>query len=132
MSYIKIQKIKKNSIESSEKNYIYFGCDDGGIWIKKEDGSSYYILYGYSSYPSIIGFDTINSHIGDTLIINGINFVTNVTSVTFNNVLVTSVSVLSSTQLSVMIPTTVTAGDVPIFVSTCYGLSQSVSHIILN
>ena len=55
MSYIKIQKITKENVDTPEKGYIYFGYDDTdtqnkGLWIKDDDGSdAYYILRGYAS-----------------------------------------------------------------------------------
>jgi len=43
MSYIKIQNIPKENVEPPENGYVYFGYDDGGLWIKKDDGSTYYL-----------------------------------------------------------------------------------------
>lgn len=108
MSYIKIQKILKEEVETPEPGYIYLGYDDSsvgstgnGLWIKNDDGSeAYYILSGYATNPSISSiFPADSAYIGNTIVINGANFVPFNTQVTFNGVSGTSVNVLSAIQL---------------------------------
>lgn len=133
MSYIKIKKISKEDVETPEKGYIYFGFDDpsNGPWIKDDDGSdAYYIFSGYDSEPKIISVNPINSAFnGDTITINGTNFIPSITSVNFDDKMGLDVNVLSVTQLTVIVPSDIT-GNVSITVSTLYGDSLPYSYSI--
>ena len=133
MSYIKIQKIAKELVDTPEKNHIYFGYDSGGLWLKDDDGTdAYYILNGYASQPTILNFNpSTGSFNGDTLTINGSNFISFNTTVTFNGVLGTSVNVTSANSLTVVVPDT--PGNVPVIVTTTYGGSSlPVTYLITH
>jgi hypothetical protein len=130
MSYIKVAKIVKETVDIPEKGYIYFGYDSGGLWIRDDDGTSpYYILSGYASSPSISSFYPTSAFVGDTITINGNNFIKDTTSVTFNGVSGTSVTVLSVTQLTVVVPNTST-GAVNVIVKTPNGSSSPASFTV--
>ena len=134
MSYIKIQNIDKDVVETPEKGYIYFGYDSGGLWIKNDDPTqeAYYILNGLATIPSISSFTPANGAFnGETINIFGSNFIPLYTSVTFNGILGTGVNVSGENQLSVIVPDV--PGDVFVIVTTRYGgssnpVSYSISH----
>lgn len=132
MSYIKIQKISKDTVETPEKGYIYFGFDEDpikGPWIKDDDGTTRYILISNDATPQIYSISPANSAFnGDTITINGANFILGDTSVYFDNELGLDVTVLSVYQLTVVIPNNVT-GSITITVQTSYG-SDSQSYIV--
>ena len=111
MSYIKIQKILKEDVETPEDGYIYFGYDDptvgsgvtGGFWIKDDTGSgATYLFNGYSNAPSIISINPTSAYNGDTILISGINFLGDVVA-TFSGI-TGMTTVISPNQISVIIP----------------------------
>jgi hypothetical protein len=132
MSYIKIQKIKKENIGVPEKGYIYFGYDDDvntgkGLWIKDDDGSAaYHIL----AQPVITGFNPTTAYAGDNISIIGYNFISGQTTVTFNGFFA-SVVFLSTTEISVIIPYSISGGVADVVVSTINGSSSPASFIII-
>ena len=137
MSYIKIQKIRKEDVETPEKGYIYVGYDDStvggsgsGLWIKDDDGNlAYYVLTGSGTGPTITNIQPADSSfVGDTITINGTNFVNGYTIVTFGGVSGTSVNVLTSGQLTVVVPNNL--GSVSVAVHTPYGVSSDFSYTI--
>ena len=69
MSYIKIENIKKETVETPEVGHVYFGYDDFGFWVKKDDGSdATYILEGVYTDPTIIDFvPGIGAYVGDQI-----------------------------------------------------------------
>jgi len=133
MSYIKIKKILKEEVDTPEEGYIYFGFDDPskGPWVKDDDGSeAYYILSGSESNPSIVSISPTSSAFnGDTITINGTNFIPSITSVKFDSKLGLDINVLSVTQLTVIVPSEI-SGIVSIVVSTTYGSSLPVLYTI--
>jgi len=140
MSYIKIQKIKKeqvkNLIELPEKGYVYLGYDDTtvggdgqGLWIIDDDGTVFYVLSGTGSAPTITSISPAgSSFVGDTITINGTNFINGSTIVTFGSASGTTVNVLSTGQLTVVVPNNL--GSVSVVVTTSYGVSNSSSYTI--
>jgi hypothetical protein len=140
VSYIKIQKIKKELIETPEKGYIYFGYDDvsvdgesKGFWIKDDDGTVSYIVGQNSSAPSISNIYPFSSNNGKTITIYGSNFTPGDTSVSFNGVFGTNVTILSSVQLTVVVPDISTETvNVPVVVTTSNGFSDPYFHTIIH
>lgn len=136
MSYIKIQKIAKENIGIPEKGHIYMGYDDTnygkGLWIKDDDGSAaYYIITETLPIPVITSFAPTSAVVGDTVIINGYNFVENDTVVTFNGFFATSIVFLSVNQISVVIPS-VSVGSATVVVSTPHGSSSYTTFTIIE
>ena len=138
MSYIKIQKIKKENVETPEKGYIYLGYDDesvegvaSGLWVKNDDGTdAYYVLSGYATNPIITSISPSSvSYIGDSITIYGNNFVPGNTNVSFNGTYGTSVNVLSLNQLTVVVPNV--QGTVNIIVTTTVGSSEAFPYTII-
>lgn len=130
MSYIKIQKIVKENVDIPEKGYIYFGYDSGGLWIKDDDGTpAYYILAGYSTLPTISSISPSQGYEGQQISVYGNGFVANAI-VNFGNITATTVNVLSSTQITVIVPSGVGTGIVSVNVTTQNGTSNSVNFII--
>jgi large repetitive protein len=140
MSYIKIQKIKKELIETPEKGYIYFGYDDisvdgesKGFWIKDDDGTVSYIVGQNSSAPTISNIYPFSSNNGKTITIYGSNFAPGDTSVSFNGVLGTNVTILSSNQLTVVVPDISTETvNAAVVVTTSNGFSSPYFHTIVH
>jgi len=133
-----MQKILKEEIDTPEKGYIYLGYDDNsvgginnGLWIKNDDGTAaFYILSGYGSEPTITSIFPLDSaYIGDTITINGSNFIPSQTHVTFDGVESINVNVLSLNQLTLTVP--FVEGNVSIVVTTGYGNSSPFSYTVV-
>jgi hypothetical protein len=123
-----MQMINKEMIDIPEPGYIYFGYDDGGLWIRKDDGTvAYYILTGEGgSAPSISYLSPTIDIVGSTINIIGNNFIQGGTTVTFGGSIVgLSVTVLSVTSLTVVVPY-ISPGSVSVVVTTSYGSSVPV------
>ena len=139
MSYIKIEKIKKELIDTPEKGYIYFGYDDetvdgekSGFWIKDENGEVYYIIGQNDSNPTISSIYPISSNNGDTITIYGSNFIPYSTNVTFNGILGENINVLSSIQLTCVVPEISKENvNASVVVSTPNGFSLPYFHNII-
>lgn len=143
MSYIKIKKIKKEingtttPIEIPEKGYIYLGYDDSsvggigdGLWIINDDGTeAHYVLSGLGSNPTITSITPSSSYNGDTITIIGENFIKDLTTITFDGVEATTVTFLSPSMLTAVVPQGV-IGVIPIVATTMYGVSNSYSYTI--
>jgi len=132
MSYIKIEKIVKETVETPEEGHVYFGYDDGGFWKKDDNGSVSYILEGISSAPAILSFVPAQSaFIGDTIIINGANFIGSDISVTFETFLGINPIIVNPFQLKVTIPIGVSTNEnIPVVVKTLNGESQPSNYIV--
>lgn len=143
MSYIKIQKIKKENLNDPdfipEKGYVYLGYDDqtvdgvnSGLWLKDDDGSdAFYILAQNNARPVISQFFPTNyASNGNTISIYGENFIPFSTTVTFNGVPGINVTVLSSIQLTVVVPNV--SGEVEVIVTTGYGYSAPKNYNIIH
>ncbi len=143
MSYIKIKKIKKEvtgtntPIEVPEQGYIYLGYDDSsvggigqGLWIIDDDGTeSRYVLSGLGSNPTINSIDPSNSsYIGNTITLNGTNFINGSTIVTFGGVSATTVTFLSPTLITVVVPDVL--GTISVVATTIYGNSSPFEYTI--
>lgn len=141
MSYIKIQKIKKEDLNGTEftpeKGYVYLGYDDdtvdgvsSGLWLKNDDGkTAYYILAQNDAKPKINHFPTNYANNNQTISIWGENFIPFSTKVTFDGV-DGNVTVLSSIQLTVVVPNV--SGLVDVVVSTAYGYSDPKKYNIVH
>ncbi|MCK9416692.1 IPT/TIG domain-containing protein, partial [Candidatus Dojkabacteria bacterium] len=140
MSYIKLQKIKKELVETPEKGYIYFGYDDAsvggdstGFWIKDDDGTVSYIVGQNSSVPTISSIYPFSSNNGKMITIYGSNFAPGDTSVSFNGVLGTNVTILSYNQLTVVVPDISTdTVNASVVVTTSNGFSSPYFHTIVH
>lgn len=143
MSYIKIQKIKKEDLNgpefTPEKGYVYLGYDDdtvdgvsSGLWLKNDDGTTaYYILAQNDAKPKINHFFPNNyANNSHTISIWGENFIPFSTNVTFGGVAGINVTVLSSIQLTVIVPDV--SGTVDVVVSTGYGYSDPKDYTIAH
>jgi hypothetical protein len=138
MSYIKIAKIVKETVEVPEKGYVYFGYDTGGLWLKDDDGTpAYYILAGYGVPPSLISASPTSGYVGQTINLYGTGFIANATAVyfsstsanTFSSTSASTVTVLSPTQLTVVVPN-IPDGIYFIYLITQYGTSSFVPFTI--
>jgi len=141
MSYIKIQKILKEEVETPEEGYIYFGYDDstvgsgvtsgvtGGFWMKDDTGSgATYLFAGYSNAPNIISFNPTSSAFnGDTITIYGINFFGAVVA-SFSGI--TGITtVVNSNQLTVIIPNLPNYdNEVDVVITSSLGTGTSVKY----
>jgi hypothetical protein len=140
VSYIKLQKIKKELVETPEKGYIYFGYDDvsvggesSGFWVKDDDGTVSYIVGQNSSAPTISSIYPFTSNNGKIITIYGSNFVPGDTSVSFNSIPGTYVTVLSYTQLTVVVPDISTETiNASVVVTTSNGFSSPFFHTIVH
>ena len=140
MSYIKLQKIKKELVETPEKGYIYFGYDDAsvggestGFWVKDDDGVASYIVGQNSSAPTISSIYPFTSNNGRIITIYGSNFVPGDTTVSFNSIPGTNVTVLSYTQLTVIVPDISTETiNAAVVVTTSNGFSSPFFHTIVH
>lgn len=143
MSYIKIQKIKKEDLNNPEftpeKGYVYLGYDDetvngvnSGLWLKNDDGTNaYYILAQNDAKPKINQFFPTNyASNGNTISIYGENFIPFSTNVTFGGIPGINITVLSSIQLTVIVPDV--SGTVDVVVSTGYGYSDPKDYTIIH
>lgn len=138
MSYIKIQKIKKEDIETPEKGYVYFGYDDltvdgtsHGFWIKDDDGTAaQYIVGQNDAKPTIVQLPVIPPNNGDTISIYGTNFVPNNTIVTFSGTSGIDVKVLTSNLLTIVVPNV--NGDVPVVIATAFGYSDPANLTVIH
>lgn len=129
MSYIKMQKIIKENVDIPEKGYIYFGYDDGGLWIKNDDGTpAYYILAGYGSAPTISSLNPSQGYAGQQISIFGTGFAGD-SIVNFGSNQASNVTVLSSTQINVVVPS-ITTGAISVTVTTQNGTSNSVTFTV--
>lgn len=141
MSYIKIQKIKKETVDQPEPGHIYLGYDDAtvggvgqGLWIKEDNITpAYYVLDGYTgAAPIIYSLTPTEGYAGITSVfINGNNFLATST-VFFGGIPCTVIQYVGPTQLRVTVPTNVSAGNVNVIVYNSTFSSSPMNFTVLN
>ena len=95
MSYIKIQNIIKERVGIPENDYIYFGYDDGGLWIKDDGLIPYYICGGDCSGVTTTSTTTLSP-------------ITTSTSTAYIGPSTTSTTLVPLTSTTTIAPTTTT------------------------
>ncbi|MFN8003064.1 MAG: M12 family metallo-peptidase [Acidobacteriota bacterium] len=83
---------------------------------------------GVSACPTVSGISPANGQIGDTVTINGTGF-SGVTSVTFNNNLVTNFTIVSETQITAVVPAGATTGPITLSEPNCADV-QSTNFVV--
>ena len=105
------------------------GATSGFITISNAAGTTTSTnLFVVSSGPAISDFSPLIGPTGTTVQINGANFVSGGTTVRFNGIAATSVTLTSTTQLQAVVPSGATAG--PITIMTANGTVASWTNFI--